>query len=63
MNYNLKLKYKNERGWWNMTIIADNIDEAIKDVEEKLKNEENLEKAKLQELKFKYKTLKEWNKE
>lgn len=57
MNYNLKFKYKKERRYWNVTIYADNEEQGIEKTKEFLKSKNNIEKAILEKIVYKYKTI------
>lgn len=57
MNYNLKLKYKGKRGYWNTTIYAENDKEAIEKTMLYVNGKYNIEKIKLEKLEYKYKEI------
>lgn len=57
MNYNLKFKYKKERRYWNVTIYADNEEQGIEKTKEFLKSKNNIEKAILEKIVYKHKTI------
>ena len=61
MDYNLKFKYKNERGFWNTSIKAESTEEAIKEAEYFILKDKRIEKAILGEIIYKTKKIKEWN--
>ena len=53
MNYNLKLKKKGERGYWNVSIYAENEKEAIEKSIDYRKNKKNIEKIILEKTYYK----------
>jgi len=61
MDYNLKFKYKKQRGYWNTTIKAYSKEEAIKQAEYFIIKDKSIEKAILGEIVYKIRKIKEWN--
>ena len=61
MDYNLRFKYKGERGYWCTTIKGDSVEEAIKEAEYVILKDKRIEKAMLGEIVYKTKKIKEWN--
>lgn len=57
MKYNLKFKYKKERGYWNVTIYAHNEEQGIEKAKEFLKSKNNIEKAILEKILYKHKMI------
>lgn len=56
MNYNLRFKKKNERGYWCTSIYADTDEQAIDEAKEYL-NRDDVEKIILEKLEYKYKQV------
>lgn len=56
MDYNLRFKYKNKRGYWCTTIYADTDEQAIDEAKEYL-NRDDVEKIILEKLEYKYKQV------
>ena len=57
MNYNLKFKYKCKRGYWNVSIYAENEKEAIEKSIDYIKNKQNIEKIILEKTYYKTKKI------
>ena len=61
MDYNLKFKKKGERGYWNVSIYAENEKEAIEKSIDYIKNKQNIEKIILEKTYYKTKKIFEKN--
>ena len=61
MDYNLKFKYKGKRGYWNVSIYAENEKEAIEKSIDYIKNEQNIEKIILEKTYYKTRKIFEKN--
>ena len=61
MDYNLKFKYKGKRGYWNVSIYAENEKEAIEESIDYIKNEQNIEKIILEKTYYKTRKIFEKN--
>lgn len=57
MRYNLKFKKKGERGYWYTSVNADNEEDAIKKAKEFLKDNDNVEKVVLEQLRYSSKKI------
>lgn len=57
MRYNLKFKKKGERGYWHTNVNADNEEDAIKEAKEFLKDNDNVEKVVLEQLRYSSKKI------
>ena len=53
MDYNLKFKYKGKRGYWSVSIYAENEKEAIEKSIDYIKNKQNIEKIILEKTYYK----------
>ena len=61
MNYNLKFKEKGKRGYWNVSIYAENEKEAIEKSIDYIKNKQNIEKIILEKTYYKTRKIFEKN--
>lgn len=61
MNYNLKFKKKGERGYWSVSIYAENEKEAIEESIDYIKNKQNIEKIILEKTYYKTRKIFEKN--
>ena len=61
MSYNLKFKEKGERGYWSVSIYAENEKEAIEKSIDYIKNKQNIEKIILEKTYYKTRKIFEKN--
>lgn len=61
MDYILEFKYKGKRGYWSVSIHAENEEKAIKESLNFIKDKENIEKIILEKIYFKRKKIFEKN--